>query len=267
MMIIQDLKPKDIHVLTELQPEGWSDIVERYKFYTRSDFCFPIKAIIDDKIIGIGSSIIHNDVSWLGHIIVHRDYRNKGIGKLVTQTLVDRSIAMKCETIQLIATDLGAMVYERLGFETETEYLFYKDLKEEEGWILADNISPFTENLKGQIAAIDKEVSGEDRLCNLSNYLQNGYVYQEGNVVKGYFLPDFGDGLIIALTPSAGIQLMKLRLKTHHQASFPIDNLGAIEFMSQHNYKPFKQAKRMSLGKKRKVLLASIYNRIGGNLG
>src|SRR5688572_32638579 len=39
----------------------------------------------------------------------------------------------QCETIYLIATELGAPVYEKCGFETETEYLYFKDLKPIEG--------------------------------------------------------------------------------------------------------------------------------------
>ena len=125
-MEIQDLKQSEVGLLIDLQPQGWRDISPIFDFYSKSAFCFPVKATIDNKIVGIGTTVIHNDIAWLAHIIVHHDNRNKGIGQLITQTLVDSSKAKKCHTIYLIATDLGAPVYEKIGFETETEYLFFR---------------------------------------------------------------------------------------------------------------------------------------------
>jgi GNAT superfamily N-acetyltransferase len=97
-MGIQTLKHNDIHALTGLTPEGWQNIVPIFDFYTKSNFCFPIKAVYDNKIVGIGTTIIHNDTAWLAHIIVHPDKRNQGIGQLITQTLIDRVKTKSCDT-------------------------------------------------------------------------------------------------------------------------------------------------------------------------
>jgi len=83
---IQTLEHKEIVLLTDLQPPEWQDIVPTFDYYTKAAFCFPIKVTIDNKIVGIGTTIIHNDIAWLAHIIVHPDKRNKGIGQLITQT-------------------------------------------------------------------------------------------------------------------------------------------------------------------------------------
>ncbi len=266
-MTIQDLKQNDLKSIIDLQPTDWSDILLNFEFYTNSEFCFPIKVIVDNKIVGVGTTIIHNDISWLAHIIVHKDYRNNGIGKLLTQTLVNNSRNKKCDSIYLIATDLGAIVYEKLGFETDTEYLFFKDIKSNSHWTKSKNISLFSEDLKDQIINLDKLVSGEDSFFHIESHLKNGYVYKKDNLVEGFYLPSFGDGLIIAKTDSAGIELMKLRLLTKENAVFPSDNLIATAFMNHNNYKISGKAKRMRLGRKRPIFLSNIYNRIGGNLG
>ncbi|MBL0009542.1 MAG: GNAT family N-acetyltransferase [Saprospiraceae bacterium] len=99
------------------------------QFYITSDFCFPIKVSIDHKIAGTGTAIIHHDVAWLAHIIVHPDFRNQGIGKLITESLVKMAHAKSCDTLYLLATELGEPVYRKIGFETETEYLFFKGEK------------------------------------------------------------------------------------------------------------------------------------------
>lgn len=60
-MKIQEIKLSETDKLKELQPEGWPDIIPKFEFYIKSDFYFPIKATIENKIIGIGTTIIHGD--------------------------------------------------------------------------------------------------------------------------------------------------------------------------------------------------------------
>jgi GNAT superfamily N-acetyltransferase len=266
-MNIQPLHYNDVALLTELQPAGWGDILPTIACYTNTAFCFPMKATSDNKITGIGTAIIHNEVAWLAHIIVHPHYRNQGIGRFITQTLVDNVQAKNCDTIYLIATDLGEPVYRKIGFETETEYLFFKDIKADPDLVTADKIIAYTDDLKIPLARLDRQVTGEDRLFHLEEHLSDGYVYQHNNVMEGFYLPSFGEGLIIANTPSAGIELMKLRMTTKENAAFPVDNIKASTFMHQHNYHAFKRASRMRLGTKRAWEPAHLYNRIGGNLG
>lgn len=265
-MTIRPLISKEVFLLRDLQPVGWPDIVEKFTFYTSSVFCFPFKVTMEDVIVGIGTTIIHKDVAWLAHIIVHPAYRNNGIGTAVTQTLVDTAFNKECGTIYLCATELGAMVYEKLGFEPETEYLFFKDLKTYDGHV-SDNIVVFREDVRLQILKMDKAVSGEDRMCSIENYLFDAYVYIRENSVEGFYLPSLGEGLIIAVTDKAGLELMKLRLKTKNDAVFPADNLAATMFMSQNGYMIFGKEKRMRFGKARNVSYANIYNRIAGTRG
>ncbi len=266
-MDIKPLEHSDITALSELQPDGWPDIVPSFEFYYNSEFCFPITVTNENKIVGIGTTIIHNNVAWLAHIIVHPESRNKGIGQLITQTLVDSTKEQHCETAYLIATDLGAPVYTKLGFETETEYLVFKDITIGKSLTVHKNIESFSEKYRDQITAIDRAVSGEDRITHIEKYFSSAFLYCQDNTVEGYFLPELGDGLIIATTAPAGVELMKLRLQSNDHAIFPIDNVNAAAFLYQDNYKEIKTIKRMRLGKKRSVLFANIYNRIGGNLG
>lgn len=266
-MKIQRLAHADLHLITDLQPSGWQNIMPSIEFYTTSNFCFPIKVIANDKIVGIGTTIIHNDVAWLAHIIVHPEHRNQGIGKLITATLVESLKAKNCHTIYLIATDLGEPVYKKVGFETETEYLFFKDVNIMEPFPISDKIVPFCEDFKQQAINLDFEVSKENRAFYLEEHLSSGFVYLANKRVEGLYLPTFGEGLIIAATDLAGQELMKLRLTAKENAVFPIDNTFAKEFMYLNNFKEFRTAKRMRLGKSRSWQPSNIYNRIGGNLG
>lgn len=266
-MEITPLHQDELELLTRLQPEDWSDIRPSFDFYTSSAFCFPIKITIDGEIAGIGAAIVHQDVAWLGHIIAHPDHRGKGIGKLITQTLVNISKQHKCETIYLIATDMGAPVYQKVGFVTETDYLFFKDILIREPLTPPTYIETYREELKGQIAALDKLNSGEDRMPHLEPHLAQGYLYTKNGTVEGFYLPTFGEGLIIADTETAGLALLKLHLGFNDKVAFPKENLAATQFLYANGYKESHTAKRMVLGTKRHVKLAGIYNRIGGNIG
>ncbi|HET9430081.1 MAG TPA: GNAT family N-acetyltransferase [Chitinophagaceae bacterium] len=266
-MEVQPIVCSDLNPISSLQPAGWPDILPYYEHYTKAAFCFPIKVILDNKIVGIGTTIIHNDTAWLGHIIVHPDYRGKGIGRYITETLVTIAKQRECGTIYLIATDLGAPVYEKAGFSTETDYLFFKDIQLVNESPVPDKIVGYREEFRNQISTIDRANSGEERMFRLENHLQNGFVYCEDYGVEGFYLPTLGDGLIIANTPAAGLELMKLHLKSNGKLALPRDNSSAINFLYSHGFKEIRTAKRMRLGKPRIVNLANIYNRIAGNIG
>lgn len=195
------------------------------------------------------------------------DNRNQGIGKLITQALIDIVKTKNCETIYLLATELGEPVYKKVGFEIETKYLLFKDIKSIKTFSKSKNIIGFTNDFKEQIANLDREVSCENRLFHFEQHLSNGFIYLQDNDVQGFYLPSFREGLIIATSHAAGQELMELRLITKDNASFPVDNIIAADFMHQNNFKSSTIQKRMRLGVKRNWQAANLYNRIGGNLG
>lgn len=257
----------DLPLLTSLQPEGWPDIVSAFIFYEASPFCFPIKITLAGELVGIGTTIVHHDVAWLAHIIVHADYRNRGIGTCITQSLIKSIDSRVCKTIYLIATEAGAPVYEKSGFETETEYLFYKDVALSNNSCLSPHIHIYHTRYKEQVGYIDRIISGEERMFHLDQYLSGAYVYVSNGQVEGYFLPDLHEGPIVAATSKAGIELMYQRLLTRQNASFPINNTEALACMTIQGFEPFKIAKRMRLGEIRPVAYAKIFNRIAGSIG
>ena len=264
--VITAINLNEIASLSSLQPEGWVDIVPQFDFYTKSAFCYPIKITMNNEIVGIGTTIVHNEVAWLAHIIVHPFYRCKGIGKHITQTLVDIAKTKNCSTIYLIATELGEPVYKKVGFIIETEYLVYENVTKED-WIISENIQSCKEKYMEQLVALDRDTSGENRILHLGEHLTDGMVYQIGGVIEGFFLPTFGEGLIIANTEIAGIELLKLHLKHNNRVVIPKENNVAQRFLQKTGFGEVKVIKRMRLGNERKVRFANIYNRIGGKVG
>ena len=263
---IRPVDTNETTLLSHLQPDGWGDIVPWFDYYTKSSFCFPIKVNINNECVGIGTTIIHNEVAWLAHIIVHSDFRCRGIGLKIVQSLIKIAKDNHCSTIYLIATELGEPIYKKVGFITETDYLVYKNVVKKD-WEVSKNICQYEERHKTHFANFDREISGENRMKHLEEYLANSFVYHQEDNVKGYYLPTLGEGLIIAETEISGIELLKLHLQNNDRIVIPKENLVAQKFLQEVGFENVKSIKRMRLGEERKVQFANVYNRIGGNFG
>ncbi len=267
-MQVLPFEANDMESLIELQPEGWDNIKIPFQYYlTHRQFCTPLKFVLDKRIAGTGTCIFHKDVAWLAHIIVHRDFRNRGFGTFITKTLVNRVRLYPYKTISLIATDLGEPVYKKTGFETDTEYYFLKNENQLIHDMESTDILRFEPRFLNEILELDKMVSGEDRSMRLLEYKNDFVVFCPHGTVEGFFLPSLGDGLIVATNTEAGIELMKHRNKTKNIATLPVDNNVAVEFLLQNNFKHYRTAKRMTLGHKRKWIPQMLFNRVSGQIG
>ena len=260
---IENLEQSDI---LELQPEGWSDIFSSIKFYVESDFCFPIKITNNNKIIGIGSTILHEKSAWLTHIIIHKDFRKLGLGRQITEKLIE-SLPNHIDTTYLIATEFGLPVYEKVGFVKESEYLFYRDIDYKNSENIPENIKPFKKNNLENCFKLDKLVSNENRQVNLLEHFDKALIYQTDDEILGFYLPTFGEGLIISTDKNAGIELLKIRLRSNNKLVFPSENIIAQKFMENLGYREYKKAWRMRIGKDKPIKLEAIFSRINGSLG
>jgi len=267
-MKIQPFSTDDMVELQELQPADWGNILPHFEFYIRSPFCFPVKLLSATQLVGVGTAIIHRDVAWLGHIIIRTESRGRGLGHLLTQSLIDIACQQKCKTVYLTATDLGFPVYEKLGFVTEDSYLFFRDVDPDSQLeLLSAEIRPYTEDMRSKVLEMDKEASGEDRSCHLEAHLEGGYVYGHSGKIEGFYLPSLGEGLIVAINPLAGTELLRMHLKSMHKAVFPSTNTVATGLLHGMGYQEWSTGRRMRWGIERPLKLQHIYNRIAGKVG
>jgi GNAT superfamily N-acetyltransferase len=259
---------KDLEEIRNLQPDGWPDITNSFDFYIRSEFCYPIKVVIEDKIIGIGNSIIFIDTAWIAHIIVDPEYRNKGVGSQIVYKLLNDIKAKSINTVLLIATELGEPVYKKAGFRNLSDYVYFKRAKP---WIdkaISDKICPYKADYYSDLVQLDKEISGEERVSLIEKYIDKSYVFIDNNDLHGFYIPTLGEGPIFARTDNVGLELMKMKYSKIDKAVLPCENKIGIEFLSQHGFESDGvKGKRMILGKKIDWQPARFYSRIGGNFG
>ncbi len=257
----------DLPQLKELQPDSWPDITPYFEFYLNAPFCQPIKVIDGSSITGIGTTIMHRDSAWLAHIIVHPEFRNRGIGGLITKSLTEMVDISTHSTISLIATPMGEPVYKKAGFLRETDYLFFKNEKYTFAPEENSSIANATPDLYPEILRLDKKASGEDRSVLLEPHLPKIRIFRSSNSISGFYAPTLGEGLVVAENDTAGIALLKLKLQALPFSVVPSENEAAIQFLPDNGFQQFLRGTRMRIGKKLDFKPAMLYGRIGGNLG
>ncbi|MDB5283763.1 MAG: hypothetical protein JWO06_2838 [Bacteroidota bacterium] len=260
-MTVAPLTYDDIDEAVSIQPPEWN-IMPSLNMYLKSPVCFPIKICIEGKIVGIGTSIKHRNSAWLAHIIVHPAHRNKGIGTLVTEALLD---GLSCDTVSLVATKEGEPIYRKLGFKPENIYVVFKGANIEASQ--SSHSIPYDEGYKSELLDMDRKVSGEDRNGILINCLATSRLFVRENKLEAFYLPDLNEGLIIAEKPEAGLELLKLRLSKIEGVILPEQNDIGIEFLRGNGYAETSRRQRMTKGKRLDWQPDKIFARIGGNLG
>jgi GNAT superfamily N-acetyltransferase len=264
----RDITTNDLSEIKKLQPEGWPDIVPEFEFYVRKDYCFPIKAILDDEIVGVGTIIVFADSAWLAHIIVDKNHRNKGIGFQITEKLLGEGNNKTVKSILLIATELGLPVYKKAGFNIVTEYKYFKRDDPWRDFQFSPRIFPYEDGLESEIYELDEIISGENRKSLIADYLKNTLVFIEDNSVLGFYMPDLGEGLILATTTYSGLELMKIKYSKVDNAVLPEENHIGADFLKQNGFAlSDKKGTRMILGKEIDWKPKQVFSRIGGNFG
>jgi len=266
-MKFERITRNDLPALKDLQPDDWGDIIPDMEFYLHYPFCNPVKATLNGRIVGIGTSIIFERSAWLAHIIVDSEFRNKGIGGEMVHHLLETLQEKSIDTCLLIATELGKPVYVKAGFNIVCEYLFFE---RRDPWInchVSENIVSFKEEYRSDIYELDKKMTGEDRIPLLTDYLKNALLYLENGSLQGFYLPGLKEGMIVACKENAGLELMKLKYPTVDKAVLPSDNQAGCQFLMQHGFIKSNTGTRMVYGKYTDWKPEMMYSRIGGNLG
>lgn len=108
--------------------ERWNDFLQLSKeqlYEAMKNSWYILSVYHEDRLIAtarvVSDGII---VGYITGLIVHPDYRNRGIGRDILQKLIE-----KCKqsylAIQLLATDDSITFYQRLGFQVFTSGLIH----------------------------------------------------------------------------------------------------------------------------------------------
>lgn len=265
---LRPLQIQDLPHIGHLQPKGWDNMLQSILSYCMQPFCRPIKVLEGDRIIGVGNIVLHQGSGWLSHIIVDSAHRGKGVGQQIVEHLLDIAAEHRLASVNLIATDLGAPVYEKAGFRPVGDYIYLKKI---DNWIfkgIPDNVRSGTSIDHHQIFELDRQISGENRVKLIEDHVKNCIVFDHKGTVEGYYLPHLGQGPIYALTGRAGLALMALKYSSADIAVLPKANTVGVDFLVQRGFEiKNNTAIRMVYGQETLWQPQHIYSRIGGNHG
>jgi GNAT superfamily N-acetyltransferase len=266
-MNIEPLTKKDLDQIAPLQPQGWPDIKPALQFYLANPFCHAVKISKHDRMMGIGAGIVFGKTAWLAHIIVGPEFRGKGLAHKMVSHLLEKLTALECESVSLIATDLGYPIYEKAGFKKQTDYVFFKKEAPLAPYPDSPHIIAFSPDDQNEVFKLDQSVSGEDRRLIFSGKVETAWLYRENHQVAGIYLPDLGEGMIIAENSRAGTALMRKKYCAVGNAVLPVDNGAGIEFLMENDFTETLRAARMIWGKPFVWQPDKIYSRFAGKLG
>ena len=255
-------------MVKDLPPLDW--MIELDKIYERlydNEYFHPIVATIGTEIVGTGIAIVNGTAAWLGTIIVKEAHRQKGIGRAITEYLIAYSKERGKKSILLTASAMGLPVYKALGFEQDVNYLFFRNDAPIALGSVSPNIVPLAPSDHERIFALDRSISGEERRAVLADAMNTGVIYRDGGI-RGYYLPEFGRGLVAAETEDAGVELLRYKL-LHDPAPIclPETNIAGISFLRSLWYIHYLQNPRMFLEKNVEWKSACIYSRGCGYMG
>ena len=120
-IVIRPMQEADIEEAMKIkEAEGWNQTEKDWRLMLAHDPGLCFVADINDRVVGTVTALnFSNQVAWIGMMLVSKDFRGLGIGKLLLQKVINQ--LKECKSIKLDATLAGMIVYTKLGFVKEFE--------------------------------------------------------------------------------------------------------------------------------------------------
>lgn len=197
---------------------------------------------------------------WIGMILVDPALRRRGIATQMMDCCIRYLEADGCPCQKLDATDAGATVYEKIGFQVE--YQVERWVREPSALSVRtpEAVYPFRPADVDSVAKMDEQAFGADRKRLLRWYAEHtstGFQVRDGNEVRGFMLGRSGSaayqvGPSVADTPETARQLLAAAVsRVSNQriiVDIPMANIEAASVIREFGFTPSRVLKRMHRG-------------------
>ena len=118
-MRVRELGEADLPAALHLsESAGWNQNLEDWKRLLSLAKCFGVEA--DDRVVASISVMSYGtDLAWIGMVLTLPEFRGRGYASNLMTTAMDHLTGMNVRCIKLDATEAGAPVYRKFGFEDE----------------------------------------------------------------------------------------------------------------------------------------------------
>ncbi len=262
----------DIPKLAAIQPADWRDVRRVFRPFIRYPWFKTVKIEEQGALLAVGEAINHGKTAWIGNIMVAPSHRRQGLGTEVTRYLRDWLTGKGVGSQFLLATEMGKGLYGQLGFKEECRYLFFK--KETSGqtgeYYPSISLKDLTLEDLNEVIHLDQEVTGEHRphLIRASWSEGKGWWSSRTGQLEAFYLPELGEGLVLARDREAGMDLLNYRIQQDRPfLVVPEQHQTLVRWAEQEGFVHFRTAYRMVYGMPIRWQPECIYSRIGGYLG
>ena len=194
---------------------GWGVRRDWLGFAATHAECVPLVAEADGEIVATGVGTINGPAGWIGSIFVAPDWRGRGLGRDLTQAIIDRLESAGCRTLVLVATSDGQRLYERMGFEVQTRYRILQAVGLPPAADEAAAVRAFAPTDLESIVGLDREGTGEDRahaIRRLADPESTRVAPGTDGQVDGYVIrAPWGGGATVARTPDVAVRIVTER--------------------------------------------------------
>jgi ribosomal protein S18 acetylase RimI-like enzyme len=223
------MRPEDVVPAAEMiLGRGWGVRREWLAFATRQAACLPFVAEAGGRVVATGVGTANGPVGWIGTIFVEPAQRGRGLGRAMTQAIIDGLDAAGCATLVLVATSEGRRLYERMGFEVQTRYRILEapglgDADDTEGAGIARGpeasgtaaVRAFEPGDLARMTALDRLATGEDRahaLARLATPDTARVLAGDDGAVRAFVVrPPWGGGATVASSIEAALAVITAR--------------------------------------------------------
>jgi GNAT superfamily N-acetyltransferase len=212
---LRPMTAEDVDAAAELiLGNDWGVRREWLQFATTQPQCAPMVAVADGEIVATGVGTANGSVGWIGTIFIAPDRRGRGLGRAITEAIIDRLASAGCRSLCLVATSEGRLLYERMGFELQSRYHILQAVglpptSDDDG------VRAYEDADLDAIERLDRAGTGEDRSHAIRRFASRDttrVTLGEGGQVEGYVLrPPWGGGATVARTTDAALRLLAAR--------------------------------------------------------
>ena len=246
-----------------VRTEGWNQTEKDWHLLVDHPQNVCLAAETDGKLVGTATAInYNNDLAWIGMVLVNREYRGRGISKVLLSRMFDE--LKMCKSIKLDATPAGKAVYEKIGFQDE--YLIHRmvrvpgdaELRAPEEKILA---VPLEQGRVNEIVWLDAEIFGVRRDLLLHALMNNdpdlSRIILRQERISGYALGRTGSrytqiGPVSARSEEEAKALVYSLLKLNNHRPLVVDALDSnpwyIDWLHANGFLVQRSFTRMYLG-------------------
>jgi hypothetical protein len=216
-------------------------------------------AELDGRIVGSGVGTENGPAGWIGTIWVAPALRGAGLGRALTQAVIDDLERIGCRTLLLVATEEGQRLYERMGFMVQTHYQILEAQGLPPGGDPAAQdgvVRPFAREDLGAVVALDRAATGEDRRHLLERFATpaSAKVLEVDREVRAFVVrAPWGGGATVAADAADALLIHEARRRASGPArrvhlGLLDENAAGLALFEEHGYRRRWAAPRLVRG-------------------